>query len=107
MLVRQSVHRIDQQIEAIESMTLEQLKDRVAVSIQVNPDDWRDDEAIAGESDPPREEQELVGDLEASVLAAASVPQIVNARLNTKRGDAFPMTDSAIWLELRLSESWA
>ena len=59
-------------------MTLEQVKDRVAASIQANPDDWRDDEAIAGEAGPPREEQELLDELEASVRAAASLPQIIN-----------------------------
>jgi hypothetical protein len=78
-LVQQSVHRIDQQIEAIDPMTLEQVKDRVAASIQANPDDWRDDEAIAGEAGPPREEQELLDELVASVRAAASLPQIINA----------------------------
>jgi hypothetical protein len=78
-LVQQSVHRIDQQVEAIEPMTLEQVKDRVAASIQANPDDWRDDEAIAGEVGPPREEQELLDELKASVRDAASLPQLINA----------------------------
>ncbi len=77
-LVQQSVHRIDQQIEVIDPMTLNQVKDRVAASIQANPDDWRDDEAIAGEAGPPRGEQELLDELEASVRAAGSVPQIIN-----------------------------
>lgn len=77
-LVQQSVHRIDQQIEAIDPMMLNQVKDRVAASIQANPDDWRDDEAIAGEAGPPREEQELLDELEASVRAAGSMPQIIN-----------------------------
>jgi hypothetical protein len=78
-LVQQSVHRIDQQIEAIDPMTLNQVQDRVAASIQANPDDWRDDEAIAGEAGPPREEQELLDEIEASVRAAGSIPQIINA----------------------------
>lgn len=77
-LVQQSVHRIDQQVEAIDPMTLDQVKNRVAASIQANPDDWRDDEAIAGEAGPPREEQELLDELVASVRAAASLPQIIN-----------------------------
>jgi len=59
-------------------MTLDEVKDRVAASIQSNPDDWRDDEAIAGEAGPPREEQELLDELKASVRAAASLPQIIN-----------------------------
>lgn len=77
-LVQQSVHRIDQQVEAIDPMTLNQVKDRVAASIQANPDDWRDDEAIAGGAGPPREEQELLDELEASVRAAGSMPKIIN-----------------------------
>lgn len=79
LLVRQSVHRIDQQIEEIEPMTLEQVKARVAASIQANPDDWRDDEAIAGEAGPPRDEQDLLNELEAVVRAAASLSQIIDA----------------------------
>ncbi|OXE37346.1 MAG: hypothetical protein CGW95_01945 [Phenylobacterium zucineum] len=78
-LVQQSVHLIDQQVEVIDPITLDQVKDRVAASIQANPDDWRDDEAIAGEAGPPREEQELLDEMVASVRAAASVPQIINA----------------------------
>lgn len=77
-LVQQSVHRVDQQIEAIKPMTLDQVKDRVVASIRANPDDWRDDEAIAGEAGPPREEQGLLDELVASVRAAASLPQIIN-----------------------------
>lgn len=78
-LVQQSVHRIEQQVEAIDPISLDQVKDRVAASIQANPDDWRDDEAIAGEAGPPREEQELLDELVASVRAAESLPQIINA----------------------------
>lgn len=78
-LVQQSVHRIDQQIVEIEPVTLEQVKARAIASIQANPDDWRDDEAIAGEAGPPRDEQDLLDELAAAVRAAASVPQIINA----------------------------
>jgi hypothetical protein len=78
-VVGQSVHRIEQEIAEIESMTLKQLKARATSSIQANPDDWRDDEAIAGEAGPPRDEQELLDELAATVRAAPSVPQIINA----------------------------
>ncbi|WP_300573422.1 hypothetical protein [Phenylobacterium sp.] len=78
-LVQQSTHLIDQQIEPIGPMTLEQVKDRVAASILANPDDWRDDEAIAGEAGPPREEQDLLDEMVAAVRAAASLPQIIDA----------------------------
>ncbi|MAK80403.1 hypothetical protein [Phenylobacterium sp.] len=78
-LVQQSTHLVDQQIESIGPMTLEQVKDRVAASILANPDDWRDDEAIAGEAGPPREEQDLLDEMVAAVRAAASLPQIIDA----------------------------
>lgn len=35
-------------------MALEQLKARAAASIQADPGDGRDDEAIAGEAGPPK-----------------------------------------------------
>ena len=79
-LVRQSLHRIDQEIVEIEPVTLEQVKARLAASIFANPDDWRDDEAIAGEAGPPRDEQELLDEIVAGVLAAASLMQIINTR---------------------------
>lgn len=78
-LVRQSVHQIDQEIAETEPMTLEQVKIRTVGSIKANPDDWRDDEAIAGEAGPPRDEQDLLHELAAAVRAAESVPQIINA----------------------------
>jgi len=60
-------------------MTLEQVKARTAASIRANPDDWRDDEAIAGEAGPAQDEEELLDKLEAAVRAARSLPQIINA----------------------------
>lgn len=78
-LVRQSVHRLDQEMAEIEPLTLEQVKDRVTASIRANPDDWRDDEVIAGEAGPPRDEQELLDELEDAVRRAASLPQLINA----------------------------
>jgi hypothetical protein len=76
-LLRQSVHRIDQQLAELEPMTLEQVKVRAAASIQANPDDWRDDEAISGEAGSPRDEQELLDEIVAAVHAAGSLPQII------------------------------
>lgn len=85
-LVGQSDHRIEQEIAEIGSMTLEQLKARAATSIQANPDDWRDDEAIAGEAGPPRDEQELLDELVAAVHAAPSVPLIIKALYGEQLG---------------------
>lgn len=78
-LVQQSLHRIEQRIAEIEPMTFDEVKTRAVASILANPDDWRDDEAIAGEAAPPRDEQDLLDELAAAVRAAASVPQIINA----------------------------
>jgi predicted Zn-dependent protease len=78
-VVRQSLHRIEQQWAEVERLNLEQVKDRVIASIKSNPDDWRDDEAIAGEAGPPRDEADLLDELEAAVRNASSLPQIINA----------------------------
>jgi hypothetical protein len=78
-LMRQSVHRIDQELTEVEPLTLEQLKERVCASIEANPDDWRDDEAIAGEAGPPREEQELLDELQMAARNAQTLPQLINA----------------------------
>jgi hypothetical protein len=65
-----------QKLEPLEPITLDQLKDRMAASILSNPDDWRDDEAIAGEDGPPQDEQELLDARIAGVRAADSVEGI-------------------------------
>jgi hypothetical protein len=77
--VRQSVHRIDQQLIEIEPLALDQVKERACASIEANPDDWRDDEAIAGEVAPPREEREMLDELQAAVRMAQTLPQLINA----------------------------
>lgn len=53
--------------------------ERACASIEANPDDWRDDEAIAGEVAPPHEEREVMDELQASARAARSLPQLINA----------------------------
>ncbi|WP_304219388.1 hypothetical protein [Phenylobacterium aquaticum] len=78
-LMRQSLHRIDQELIPQEPLTLAQVKERVCASIQANPDDWRDDEAIAGEAGPPRDEQEMLDERQAPVRAARTLTQVINA----------------------------
>lgn len=41
-------------------MTFEAVRDHICAAIKADPVGWRDDEAIAGESGPPREEQEML-----------------------------------------------
>lgn len=60
-------------------MSLSEVKERVCASIRANPDDWRDDEAIAGEAGPPRDEEELLEEMQAAVRAAETLPQLISA----------------------------
>ncbi len=60
-------------------MSLDAIKERVCTAIASNPDAWRDDEAIAGEDGPPRDEQEMLDELQTKVREAQSVPEIISA----------------------------
>jgi hypothetical protein len=66
-------------IDLVEEATapLDQLKARLCQSVEDWQDDWRDDEAIAGESGPPRDEQEMLEEVKNVVQSAASVADIV------------------------------
>jgi len=77
-IVQQRVHRLQFDLIELEPQSLDDIKARVGACIQANPDDWRDDEAIAGEAGPPREEQELLDEMKNAVREAASVPQIIS-----------------------------
>jgi hypothetical protein len=78
-LLQQSVHRVAQELVEQKPLSFAALKERVCASIAANPDRWRDDEAIAGEDGPPRDEQELLEELQARVRNGATVPQVINA----------------------------
>lgn len=71
-------HAIVEAVE-LEPHSLDQIKDRAIDIIRANPDDWRDDEAIAGEDGEPRDEQEMLEELIAAVRAAPSLPGIIDA----------------------------
>jgi hypothetical protein len=72
-------HRIACKFVELESMSLDAIKERVCTAIASNPDAWRDDEAIAGEDGPPRDEQEMLDELQTKVREAQSVPEIISA----------------------------
>lgn len=57
-IFRNFQYRYDLQEEA--PMTFEAVRDHVCATIEGDPDYWRDDEALAGESGPPREEEEML-----------------------------------------------
>jgi hypothetical protein len=78
LLFQQALYRVDIELEPLEPITLDQLKDRMASSILLNPDDWRDDEAIAGEAGPPQDEQEMLDAIVAGIRAADSVEEIAD-----------------------------
>lgn len=78
-LVRQSVHKLEQELVELKPLSLDEVKARACEAIQANPDDWRDDEAIAGEDGPPREEQDLLDELKNRIRSSNSVSQILNA----------------------------
>jgi len=77
-LVRQSTHRFEHEFEEMEPISLDQLKSRTAASILADRNHWRDDEAIAGEDGPPRDEQEMLDELIAGVHSAQSLDDIID-----------------------------
>ena len=78
-LMRQSVHRIDQRLVEIDSLVLDQVKERARASIEADPDDWRHREAITDEDGPSQEELEMLDELEEAVRTAQTLPQLINA----------------------------
>ena len=60
-----------------EPVSLEQLVARVIEAIDAYPDHWRDDEAIAGESGPPRDEMEMLEEIKDRVRKAQSVAELI------------------------------
>jgi hypothetical protein len=70
--------RLDQLIQQ-PPLSLDEIKERACAPIDANPDDWRDDEAIAGEAAPPRDEQDMLDELQASARAARSLLQLIHA----------------------------
>lgn len=57
-IFRNFQYRYDLQEEA--PMSFEAVRDHVCATIEADPAYWRDDEALAGECGPPREEQEML-----------------------------------------------
>jgi hypothetical protein len=57
----------------------ETIRHRVCHSIQTHPDHWRDDEAIAGEAAPPRNEQEMLDEKTDWVRQATNMRELIAA----------------------------
>jgi hypothetical protein len=79
-ILKQEVRWVTQEIVEAEPMAFPDFKRLVCATITASPDPWRDDELIAGEGGAPmRDEQELLDELQASVMAANTVPEIIQA----------------------------
>lgn len=69
--------RIELDIVEADAIPFEAFKNRLCQAIQDDPLSWRDDEAIAGEAGPPRDEHELLEELKAKVRGAETIAEII------------------------------
>ncbi len=76
-LLSEQWYDIEVDVVEAEPISFDEVKSRICKSIDDNPDDWRDDEAIAGESGPPRDEQEMLEELKAHVRSSKSLAEIL------------------------------
>lgn len=79
VVLRCSVYRVSCGLSEAPPLSFHQLKDRVCSAIDGNPEQWWDDEALAGEDGPPRDEQEMRDELKAEVRRAQSVAEVIKA----------------------------
>lgn len=79
VLLRCSLYRVACGLSEAPPLSFQQLKDRVCSAIDGNPEQWWDDEALAGEDGPPRDEQEMRDELKSEVRRAQSVAEIIKA----------------------------
>ena len=79
VVLRCSVYRVSCGLSEDRPLSLPQLKDWVCSAIDGNPEQWWDDEALAGEDGPPRDEQDMRDELKTEVRRAQSVAEIIKA----------------------------
>jgi len=58
-------------------LSFDEIRESICTAIRAKPDSWRDDEAIAGEDGPPRDEEEMLEELIAKVRAAKSPRELI------------------------------
>lgn len=78
-LFRQSIHRVSYELEEVAALSLDDVKERVRDIIDADPERWKDDEAVGGESAPPRDEREMLDELKERVRMAPSIAEIIYA----------------------------
>ena len=77
-LFRQQSYKVDLEIVEKDPITLDEVKTRFCRWMDDNPDDWRDDEAIAGEAGPPRDEQEMLEELKDQVRKGRTLAEAMD-----------------------------
>jgi hypothetical protein len=60
-----------------ETLSFAEIKSRVCEAIQAYSSAWRDDEALAGEDGPPRDEQEMLEEVKTKVRRANTVLELM------------------------------
>jgi hypothetical protein len=76
-LRRYGMHRVRVEVVEEPAIPFEQLIDRVCAAMRANPDDWRDDEAIAGENGPPQGEAEMMERRIGKVRRAKTIKRLI------------------------------
>ncbi len=77
-LFRQLEYRVEYDLVEEGPMPLELVKARVLSAIDAAPDLWWDDEAIAGEDGPPKDEREMIQDLKGRVQRAQNLVELMD-----------------------------
>ncbi|WP_207482949.1 hypothetical protein [Arenibaculum pallidiluteum] len=70
-------HQVRYELMEEPPMPFEAIRDRVCASIENNPDRWRDDEVIAGEDGPPRDEQEMLEEKVEKARQARDMAELI------------------------------
>jgi hypothetical protein len=77
-LIFRDQHLVRYEIEEAPTVPFEEVRRRVCESILSHPDMYRDDEAIAGEDAPPRDEQEMLEEVAAAARAASNMLELID-----------------------------
>jgi len=76
-LIARYVYRVRYEVDEEAPLPFETIKERVQASIVANWGYWRDDELVAGEDGPPRDEQEMLEDLLERVGRTSDVRALI------------------------------
>lgn len=77
-IISRDQHLVRYEVEEIPTVPFEEVRRRVCQSILSHPDSYRDDEAIAGEDAPPRNEQEMLDEVADAARAASNMLELID-----------------------------